>query len=105
MTLSEFKAWFEGFTENVSKLPTQKQWARIQQRVKEIETPEPERVIERHHDHYPWRPWWPTWYSSTETDWKIRLAATTTDTTTTNVADNYIAEARAIGAAEAQTAA
>ena len=37
MTLSEFKAWFGGFTENITKLPTQKQWARIQARVKEID--------------------------------------------------------------------
>lgn len=37
MTLQEFKAWFEGYTENITKQPTQKQWARIQERVDEID--------------------------------------------------------------------
>jgi hypothetical protein len=38
MTLQEFKAWFEGFTEAMySKPPTAKQWQRIQARVKEID--------------------------------------------------------------------
>ena len=37
MTLSEFRAWFDGFTENIGdKLPSKKQWARIQERVGEI---------------------------------------------------------------------
>lgn len=37
MTLGEFKAWFEGFTECIDKQPTQKQWKRICQRVGEID--------------------------------------------------------------------
>ena len=37
MTLAEFKAWFDGYTENVDKQPTQKQWARIKDRVAEID--------------------------------------------------------------------
>lgn len=36
MTLSEFKAWFEGFTESMDGPPSLKQWERIQGRVKEI---------------------------------------------------------------------
>lgn len=36
MTLSEFKAWFEGFTEGMDGPPGIKQWERIQARVKEI---------------------------------------------------------------------
>jgi len=36
MTPSEFKAWFEGFTENMKGPPGEKAWARIQARVKEI---------------------------------------------------------------------
>ena len=36
MTLSEFKAWFEGFTENMDGPPSVKQWKRIQKRVGEI---------------------------------------------------------------------
>lgn len=36
MTLNEFKAWFDGFTEDMEGPPKAKQWARIQERVKEI---------------------------------------------------------------------
>ena len=36
MNLSEFSAWFEGFTENMDGPPNKKQWARIQKRVAEI---------------------------------------------------------------------
>lgn len=38
MTLQEFKAWFDGFTENMGEAPpTKLQWVRIQARVKEID--------------------------------------------------------------------
>jgi hypothetical protein len=37
MTLVEFKAWFQGFTENMNETPTQSQWDRIVSRVKEID--------------------------------------------------------------------
>lgn len=37
MQVSEFKAWFEGFTEDMTKLPTVKQWARIKARIDEID--------------------------------------------------------------------
>ncbi len=37
MTLQEFKAWFDGFTENIGEAPTKKQWARIKARVNEID--------------------------------------------------------------------
>jgi len=37
MTLQEFKAWFDGFTENIGERPSAKQWERIQARVKEID--------------------------------------------------------------------
>ena len=36
MTLQEFKAWFEGFTEAMDDTPTPKQWKRIKARVGEI---------------------------------------------------------------------
>lgn len=36
MNLSEFKAWFEGFTENMDGEPNAKQWKRIKKRVSEI---------------------------------------------------------------------
>lgn len=36
MNLGEFKAWFEGFTENMKQPPSAKAWARIKERVGEI---------------------------------------------------------------------
>lgn len=62
MNLSEFKAWFEGFTENVRGVPSKAQWARIQERVGEITSdPTPYPVfIDRYVQPY-WRPyqtWW-----------------------------------------------
>ena len=58
MTPVEFKAWFEGFSEGIQKLPTQKQWARIQSRVGEIDG---QVTTEGHFvDHYwpPYRHWY-----------------------------------------------
>lgn len=37
MTLAEFKAWFEGFTEDMDGAPNTKQWKRIKDRVKQID--------------------------------------------------------------------
>jgi hypothetical protein len=37
MTPKEFKAWFEGFTEAFTGCPTKAQWARIKERVAEID--------------------------------------------------------------------
>ena len=37
MTLSEFKAWFEGFTECMDGTPNADQWKRTKARVKEID--------------------------------------------------------------------
>jgi hypothetical protein len=61
MTPMEFKAWFDGFTESIDKTPTQKQWARIKERVGEIDgKPTTERVyIDRYIDRY-----WPRYISS-----------------------------------------
>lgn len=36
MTLNEFKAWFEGFSEMMEAAPTEDQWKRIKTRVAEI---------------------------------------------------------------------
>ena len=37
MTPSEFKAWFDGFTEALAGVPSEAQWARIKARVAEID--------------------------------------------------------------------
>ena len=53
MTLGEFKAWFDGFCENVVDKPNSKQWMRICERVKEIDDkPVTEHIIERWYDRY-----------------------------------------------------
>ena len=61
MQVCEFKAWFEGFTEDMTKLPTVKQWARIKARIEEIDGVE---TTHRYfHDHY-WRPYSPYWMTT-----------------------------------------
>lgn len=37
MTVAEFKAWFEGFTECMDGPPDEKQWAKIKARVKDVD--------------------------------------------------------------------
>lgn len=58
MHLTEFQAWFEGFTEEMKSPPNKAQWAKIKKRVSEINegyTPAPIFI-----DRYvaPWRPYW-----------------------------------------------
>lgn len=36
MTLSEFRAWLDGFSEGVGDAPTPEQWQRIQQKLAEV---------------------------------------------------------------------
>ena len=75
MTPREFKAWFDGFTEAFSdKVPTVKQWARIKERVGEIDgNPVTERVfVDRYWPPYGQYPIWlgaqtipsTTWFDS-----------------------------------------
>jgi hypothetical protein len=54
MTPREFKAWFDGFTEAFSGCPTKAQWARIKERVAEIdEQVVTERIyLDRYYPHY-----------------------------------------------------
>ena len=56
MTPSEFKSWFEGFTEAMAGTPTKDQWKRIKARVSEIDGKSiTERVfIDRYWHHYPY---------------------------------------------------
>ena len=63
MTQAEFKAWFDGFTEAIEKAPTQKQWARIKERVTEIDGKAvTERVyVDRYWQYNPYRPISPYW--------------------------------------------
>lgn len=60
MTPKEFKAWFEGFTEAFAGCPTKTQWARIKDRVGEIDGRETtervyvDRYINRYWPSYPY---------------------------------------------------
>lgn len=65
MTLAEFKAWFEGFTEGMDSTPNAKQWDRIKARVKEIDGASVTREIyvDRYVRERPWYPYWATWNS------------------------------------------
>lgn len=38
MTIAEFKAWFEGFTERVGDRPTKEDWACVAAKLAEVET-------------------------------------------------------------------
>jgi hypothetical protein len=58
MHLSEFKAWFLGYTEEMASQPNKAQWAKIKKRVNEISndyTPAPV-FIQRYWE--PYRPYW-----------------------------------------------
>lgn len=59
MNLSEFKAWFEGFTEDMNGPPSQRQWKRIKKRVSEITSePTPWPIfVERYVRPYPYWTW------------------------------------------------
>ena len=69
MHLSEFKAWFEGFTEGMDYLPNEKQWKRIQAKIADISTDWTPRTV--YIDRYV-RPWYdrphygPIWSSLCE---------------------------------------
>lgn len=54
MTLSEFKAWFEGYTEGLDGAPTEKQFKRIKAKVAEITgAPITQTVlVDRYRDYY-----------------------------------------------------
>lgn len=72
MTIKEFQCWLEGFSEAISKAPNEKQWKKIQERIKEIETTE-KVVIERHY-----RDWWPNRYWTYQTE-PYRVTCSTSD--------------------------
>lgn len=67
MTLAEFKAWFEGFTEAIEGAPTPSQWARIKEQVSKITLPPPVILNDpvRLEDPFKWRnPFVTTSYAS-----------------------------------------
>lgn len=89
MQVCEFKAWFEGFTEDMgAKLPTVKQWARIKARIDEIDEIDGAGEFRRvFHDHY-WRPYAPHWPQTT--DWTSLATQTTSTNPQQHVSCNYV---------------
>lgn len=60
MTLPEFRAWFDGFTEGMDGPPDAKQWKRIKARVGEITGAPITYPIYLDRYVYPYRPYWAT---------------------------------------------
>lgn len=59
VNLSEFKAWFEGFTEGLEAAPSEKQWDRIKEKIMLIkDVPPTERTVFVDYWARPWRRWW-----------------------------------------------
>ena len=58
MTLAEFKAWFEGFTEDMDGTPNEKQFERIKAKVKDIDGVAVTKTVFVDHYYPPYRPYW-----------------------------------------------
>ncbi len=99
MDVSEFKAWFDGFTEAMTKPPSVKQWERIKQRVKQVDgTP----TTERHfYDRY-WCPSYAPYWSYVTCSYPGTLTVSTTGQQFSNTANVAFT---ALGKAEAQSVA
>ncbi len=66
MTPAEFKAWFDGFTEAMTGMPTKAQWTRIKERVGQIDgSPLTREVI---YKYWPWYTHYP-YYTPTYSGW------------------------------------
>lgn len=67
MNLTEFKAWFEGYTEEMDGAPSKKQWEKIKGKVCDI-TPNPTPApvfIEKYREYFPyWKYYGGTWTSN-----------------------------------------
>lgn len=88
MTLGEFKAWFAGFTEGMKGTPNTKQWARIKERVGQIDgAPVTKEVIHHWMKHY-YPPYYPYWVSTSTSASGSTCASSTylTNNTTTTAA-------------------
>ena len=92
MTSIEFKAWFDGFTEAMKGAPTKAQWARIKERVAEIDG-KPVTEYIWHHRYWPY-------YSISNTSGSPTTICNNTSTvptsyTTSTIAMNQLGKAEA----------
>jgi hypothetical protein len=114
MTPTEFKAWFDGFTEALDGIPNEDQWKRIKARVAEIDgkpTSYPV-YIDRYWPTYQrtWGPYWGTYcgtsstYTTTPaTSLAVMSSGTTTNGGSVNHDFNSITAMYALGKADAHT--
>lgn len=100
MTPQEFKAWFDGFTEAFDRLPTKAQWARVKERVAEIDgKPVTERMfVDRYLGPYPtiYQATWPCYYRNYGIMGSTGLAG---GATITNMGQGQFSGAKALPAA------
>lgn len=95
MLIREFKAWFDGFTEEMKSTPTKAQWARIKERVAEIDG---QQVTYKYfYEHY-----WPNhFYLSSPNRWTTYTANTVAQGTSNNCYFTSTNAMNALGKAEA----
>lgn len=86
MTLAEFKAWFEGFTEDMDAPPTAKQWKRIKARVAQIDGAAVTREVIWRDRYWPSIVNGPHYYASTTTT-GVGTISTATGLLASNVVD------------------
>ena len=101
MHTSEFKAWFDGFTEAIKDKPTKRQWARIKERLAGVDgnyTP-PQVFFDRYW--YPKFHTYPIWYSTGSPTYTVN--GTTVDDLAAMVGTNTASQWNQIGQAEAVT--
>lgn len=86
MNLAEFKAWFEGYTEDLKDAPSNKQWERIKARVAEIDGKAITQTVylDRYVRPY-WRDYYGTIYSGAAGVYSADLSAVGQNTCQANV--------------------
>ena len=52
MTLSEFRAWLDGFKEAIGDAPTTEQWAKVLEKLAQVNDPAPVIVPQIPHSHW-----------------------------------------------------
>jgi hypothetical protein len=58
VNLNEFRAWFEGFGENLDGPPDKRQWARIKEKIEKIaDAPSVTQHVFHNHYYRPWQRW------------------------------------------------
>jgi len=89
MNLSEFKAWFEGFAENMDGPPNAKSWDRIQKKIKSISA-EPTEIRHIYHE-WPhiYRRYWGPYLSGGNPNIAYSIASASNSSATLSVTDVF----------------